>query len=102
MKTVYTSPDGVQTVVALEDGNLVTGTIQDCTPIREHAQALHKEGHHGSSEFKHAAKLPREAIEAYCNNLRISFEEFMRDRKHIKAMCNDPDLRDFRIWPGRV
>jgi hypothetical protein len=102
VKTVINHGDGTQSVVALEDGNLVTGTVQDCTPIREYAQALHKEGHHGSSDFKHAAKLPREAVEAYCNIHRITFEEFMQDRKHIKAMCNDSDLRDFRIWPGRV
>jgi hypothetical protein len=102
MKTVITSPEGVQTVVALEDGNLITGTVQDCTHIREYAKAMHNEGHHGSHDFKHAAKLPQQAVDAYCNVNRITFEEFMREPKHIKAMCNDPALKDFRIWPGKV
>ncbi len=102
MKTVIQSDPGVQTVVALEDGNLITGTVQDCTPIREHAQALHKEGHHGSSDFKHAAKLPVWAVEHYCNINGLTFAQFMQEPYHIKAMCNDPALRDFRIWPGRV
>lgn len=102
MKTVLTAPDGVQTVVALEDGNLITGTVQDCTPIREHAQALHKEGHHGSSDFKLAAELPEVVIETYCNLHGITFEEFMCNPFHLRAVCNDPDLRDFRVWPGRL
>lgn len=102
MKTVIEQGGGVQTVVALEDGNLITGTVQDCTPIREYAQALHKEGAHGSSDFKHAAKLPTQAVEAYCNVNGIDLAEFMRNPFHIKAMCNDPALKDFRIWPGRL
>lgn len=102
MKTVVQTEPGVQAVVALEDGNLITGTVQDCDPIVEYAQALHNEGHHGSSDFKHAAKLPRVAVETYCNVNHITFAEFMQDPKHIKVMCNDPDLRKFRIWPGRV
>jgi hypothetical protein len=102
MKTVIDLAPGKQGVFAIEDGNLITGTVQDCMPIREFAQAKHKAGDFGSSDFKHAAKLPDYAIEAYCNVNGITFQEFMQNPAHIKAMCNDPDLRDFRIWPGRV
>ena len=102
MKTVFTVAPGKQTVIALEDGNLITGTVQDCTAIREDAVARHNEGLHGSSEMKHAARLPDYAIEAYCNVNGITFSEFMQNREHIRRMCNDPALRDFRIWPGRL
>lgn len=102
MKQVIDQGNGVRTHVSVEDGNLITGTVQDCDAILDHAKALHREGHHGSSEMKHAAKLPFVAIEQYCNRLGITFEEFMRERKHVRAMLNDPDLSGFRIWPGRV
>lgn len=93
---------GVQTYSTLEDGNLVTGMVQDWNPIREYAMGAHNAGLHGSNDFKHAAKLPQEAIEKYLIVHGIDFQEFMTNPAHIKAMCNDPDLRDFRIWPGRV
>ena len=102
LQTVIQQAPGLQTVIALQDGNLITGTVQDCTPIAELAKALHREGFHGSSEFRHAAKLPDVAVDAYCNNNGITFQEFMNDPKHIRAMCNDPTLKDFRIWPGRL
>jgi hypothetical protein len=94
--------DGVRSVVALEDGALVTGTVQDCTPILEHTQSLHNEGLHGSSELKHAAKLPVVLVERYCNLNGITFADFMQGKEHIRRMLNDPDLSGFRIWPGRV
>lgn len=102
MKTVINDGAGIRTVVALQDGALVTGTVQDCVPIREDALARHNSGAHGSKEMWHAARLPRVAVEQYCNAQGITFGEWMRDPKHVKAMCNDPDLRDFRIHPGRI
>jgi len=36
------------------------------------------------------------------NKHNIEFSEFMQNKAHIRAMLNDPDLRNFRIWPGRV
>ena len=94
--------DGVQTHIALEDGNLITGTVQDCTPILEDAKARHNAGFHGTSELKHAARIPSVVIETYCNVAGIDFSEFMQNPAHIKRVLNDPALKDFRIWPGAV
>lgn len=94
--------DGLQSVVAVEDGNLITGTVQDCTPILERAQALHREGQHGSSEMKHAASFPAVLVEKYCNDNGITFHEFMNGKEHVKRMLNDPSLSYFRIWAGKV
>jgi hypothetical protein len=102
MKTAVDLGGGLQSVIAVEDGKIITGTVQDCTAIMEHAIAKHNAGDFGSSDMKHAAKIPMEKVEEYCNFLGISFEEFMRDGCHIRAMCNNPDLKKFRIWPGRV
>jgi hypothetical protein len=101
MKFEYVMP-GVQTYSTLEGGDLITGIVQDCAPIREDAIARHNEGMHGSADMKHAARLPMEAVEKYLIANGITFEEFMKNPAHTKAMCNDPALRDFRIWPGRV
>lgn len=102
MKTVVNNGDGTQTVVALQDGDLITGTVQDCTPILERTKALHNEGYHGGSDMRHAASLPMVLVEKYCNERGITFADFMRGREHIKAMLNDPALSYFRIWPGAV
>ena len=41
-------------------------------------------------------------VEAYCNDRGITFDQFMGDPAHIRAMVNDPALDAFRIWRGRV
>lgn len=92
----------MQTKLHVKDGQMVVENVQDCTGYLERAQALHKEGIHGSSEFRHAAEIPSVAIENYLNTTGIDFAEFMKNPVHIKRMLNDPDLKGFRIWPGRV
>lgn len=85
-----------------QDDRLVIGRTQDCTPIAERAKAMHNEGLHGSGEMKLAATIPSVMVEKYCNEKNISFAEFMAEPVHIKRMCNDPDNKMFRVWPGRV
>jgi hypothetical protein len=86
----------------MRDGDLTVERFQDCTAIAEHAKALHKAGEHGSSDFKHAAKIPFVMIEAYCNRLNITFAECMQNKVHMRTILNDPANADFRIWKGRV
>ena len=103
MQTVIDRDNGVSTLVKLNnDGSLTTGTFQDCTPILENAQALHNAGNHGSSEMKHAARIPVVIIEKYCNDNGILYSEFMNSQDHQKRMLNDPALSYFRIWRGAV
>lgn len=102
MRQVTTHENGVKTVIALEDGALVTGTIQDCTPIAERAKALHNSGHTGSSDFKLAATVPVVMIEKYCNDNGITYEEWAKNKEHKKRLLNDPALSFFRVWKGRV
>lgn len=103
MQTVITRENGVSTTVKLNtDGSLTTGTTQDCTPILEHAQELHRTGQHGSKEMKLAASFPYVIVEKYCNDNNILFSEFMNSPEHKKRMLNDPALSYFRIWQGRI
>jgi hypothetical protein len=76
--------------------------IQDCTPIVDTTKALHNEGIHGSSEMRHAARLPMVIVEQYCNERGIGFDEFMQNDAHLRAVLNDPALAAFRIWPGKI
>lgn len=102
---VIRDADGTELV--LHSHNDGAGTItfeskQDASPIVAHAKALHNEGHHGSNEMRHAASFPRVLIDKYCSDRGITFQEWMNNKAHIKSMLNDPDLKAFRIWPGRV
>jgi len=92
----------IGTKTSLHDGAMTVERFQDCTPIVEHTKALNREGFHGSSEMKHAAKIPYIIIERYCNDHNILFSEFMQNKEHMKRVLNDPALAAFRIWPGRV
>jgi hypothetical protein len=56
----------------------------------------------GSSEMRHAAKIPTSTIENYLKTNGITFHEFMANPAHAKAMLNDPALSGLRIWKGRV
>lgn len=102
MKTVIQRGDGLQTVIAVEDGNLHAGSVQDCTAIAEYTKARHNEGQHGRQDMRLAASLPFVMVEKYCNDHHLTLNEFMRDKTHVRAMLNDPALAHFRVWPGRV
>lgn len=92
----------VATLIHEYDGKLTFQRVQDVEPILDFAHAQRVAGDVGSSEMRHAASLPMVVVEQYCNTNGISFNEFMADTKHVNAMLNDPVLRPFRIWEGRV
>lgn len=92
----------MQTKVHVHDGKVTFESIQDCTPIAEQTMRLHNEGAVGSSEMKHAARIPHIIVEQYCHRNNILFSEFMGNKDHIKAVLNDPSLSAFRVWKGRV
>lgn len=92
----------IQTAHVISGGEAFLQRTQDCTPIAERAQALHREGRHGTSEVKHAASIPNILIEKYCQDNGISYREWIGDQSHIRRMLDDPALAAFRIWKGKV
>ena len=92
----------VVSTIALQDGALVTGTTQDCTPYAERAQAMQAAGLHGSKDMRLAASVPMVLVERYCNQAGIELAEFNASQEHKKRLLNDPALAHFRIWPGRI
>ncbi|MES2323282.1 MAG: hypothetical protein V4633_13540 [Pseudomonadota bacterium] len=92
----------LRTTFAEQDGKLFVGRSQDCTPIAEDAKRRHNAGAFGSSEMKHAARIPNVIIEKYMNERGVTFEQFMADPIHIKCLVEDPANDAFRIWKGRL
>lgn len=102
MKTVVQSAPGVQTTVALQDGALITGTTQDCTPYVERAKAMSAAEMTGSKDMRLAASIPVVLVEKYLNDNGITLQELGRSQEHQKRLLNDPALAHFRIWKGRI
>ena len=76
--------------------------VQDCEPILDFTKQRRDQRAVGSSEMRHAASIPMVLVEAYCNDKGITFQQFMTNPAHGKTMLNDPALKYFRIWEGRV
>jgi len=103
MKSVIHNPGSdLKTVVALEDGKLITGSVQDATPYLEKAARLRIDGGKQDKDMWHAAHFPAIAVELYCNRAGIEFSEFMQNKAHVRRMLQDPDLSKFRVFEGRV
>jgi hypothetical protein len=85
----------------LQDDQFIVANTQDVEPILNACKVKQDIGKH-SSEMKHAASIPLVVIEDYCKRCGITFQEWLRDKAHIKRVLNDPDFKMFRIWPGAV
>lgn len=92
----------ITTGVWFENGTLIERRSQDVEPLLEHTKALRSVGDVGSSEMRHAAKIPMSLIENYMAEKGIDLHEFHVNPQHILNMLRDPALAGFRIWQGRV
>lgn len=102
MKTVIANPDGSKTIIAMQDGALITGTVQDCTATAEDAKARHNAGMFGSSDMRHAGRYDGVMIEKYLNENKITWGEFAQSQDHKRRFLMNPDNSHFRIWKGRI
>lgn len=84
------------------DGGFAIETVQDVEPVLDLTHGLRQVGAVGSSEMRHAASLPMVVVETYCNASGITLQEFLTDSVHVRTMLNDPALKAFRIWEGRI
>lgn len=84
------------------DGKFHIVRKQDVTSVLEACKARHNAGEFGHKETRHLAMIPESVVEKYCATRRVPFKEFVRNPAHMKNILNDPDLRSFRIYPGRV
>jgi|GEM_PF-2157932 len=85
-----------------EDGEFKIVHYEDVTAVLDDCKARHNEAIHGHKETRHLAQIPASVVEKYCFTRGVPYREFIRDKAHMKVILNDPDLRGFRIYPGRV
>lgn len=88
--------------LSVQDDLMVVKSMQDVQPILQSVKDKVEVGDVGSKDMKHAATIPMVIIEAYMNRVGLTFQEFLRDKEHIKAMLNDKSLEGFRVWKGAV
>jgi hypothetical protein len=101
----------VKRELLLVDDKLVDQTTEDLDALRavaDHCKGLQSSGLTkltklpGEMEVRHLATIPGFIVEKWCNDHGIAFDEFMRDPSIQTRMLNDPELRYFRVSPGRV
>lgn len=85
-----------------QDGVIYHKEAQDVEPILNHVKYLRESGQTGSSELRHAAKIPWAVSEAWRIARGISFHEMMANPIHAAAFLNSEEARPYRIWQGRV
>jgi len=88
--------------LSVQDDLMVVKSMQDVQPILQSVKDKVEVGDVGTKDMKHAATIPMVVIEAYMNRVGLTFQEFLRDKEHIKAMLNDKSLEGFRVWKGAV
>jgi hypothetical protein len=88
--------------LSVQDDLMVVKTMQDVQPILQSVKDKVEIGDVGSKDMKHAATIPMVVIEAYMKRVGLTFQEFLRDKEHIKSMLNDKSLEGFRVWKGAV
>jgi len=100
--THESSASALSTTMAEQDGRLIIASSQDCTAIAEWCKRQHNEGNHGSSEMRFVGRIGNVMIEKYMNETGVTYAEFMAEECHIKAIMQNPENADFRIWKGAL
>lgn len=76
--------------------------VADLQAVADHCAALRGVGATGSGDMKHVARVPGFIVQQYINLNGITFAEFMRDPRHAERLLEDPALKAFRVWEGRI
>ena len=63
---------------------------------------LHNTGQHGHPDLRLLAMVPGVVIEEWCQQQKVSFDDFTREREVRARFLNNPDNSAFRIWKGHV
>lgn len=97
-------PSGIDTILHLNDGDMVIERTADAQPILDEIKAIKyvTEGKSKSGDLYHVARIPKMVIEKYCKDCGITFHDFCVDDAHITKILNDPEYSSLRIWEGRA
>ena len=94
---------GVQTrFLEGADNTFQIQRVQDCSQIVDYAKGMQAAGMGNGKDMKHAAEIPMVVVENYMTRNGLTFDEFCNSPEHVRAIVNDPALKAFRVWEGRV
>lgn len=82
--------------------DLTSETLDNLRVVSDHCQRLRSSGLTGDKDMRVLAHVPGFMIEKWCNDHGITFAAFMRDNEIQTKMLNDPDMKAFRVYEGRV
>lgn len=93
-------PETVATTIVQDTEHYHVNRAQDVEPYLDHVKELANTGQawSPSGEMLHLAEFPAVIVERYCNEKGITFQDFMSDPGHVKAMLVDPSLSYFKVW----
>lgn len=88
---------------ALENKDVIAVT-QDCEPIVDEVKLLKQrtDGRGDTSLGYHVGRIPAAIINQYLKFAGVTFEEFCADNTHVMRIINNPELKRFRIFEGKV
>lgn len=93
--------DLVTTKIVWQDGTIYHQEAQDVEPIQRHVKYLIDSAQLGEPEMRHAAKVPTSIHEQF--KLKHGFSDYDMTRPEIiSRLLNSEEVRQYRIWQGKV
>ena len=96
-------PSDIKKRSMVRDGKLLLEKVQDVEPTIKQARALADiHGGRVDPDAYHVARVPVVVLERWMKKRGVTFADFQRDPLLVKELVNDPELRAFRVFQGRV
>lgn len=94
----------IQTQIEAKEGKVTIARYQCYEPYLEQnkKEMSLADSNYRSRDLYKVASIPSIIVENFCIRNKITLGEFMRDKRLISSMLNDPALKYFRTKPGRV
>lgn len=84
------------------DVHVYEADMDDIEAIRQHCKHMRDTGQIGPPDMRNYGVMPPIFVQMYMNNNQITWPEFCKNPEHTRRLLNDPALKDFRIYEGRV
>lgn len=88
-----------------DDQIIITETV-DVEPVIEMNKAAYNSGDHSNKRspdgMRHAARIPLSVLHDLARQGIMTTGGKILDEKRLRKFLNDPDVRSFRVWHGRV
>ena len=96
--------DEVMTKFHDQGDGFVINRLQDVEPHLDRCKRLSVEttGKSPSGDLYHVGDFPMVFVEAYMNLNKITFNEFIANKEHVKKLSEDPALAHYRVWKGKL